>query len=169
VADLEGITVVPEPTEERLGQRQLFEYRDTREQCLSWLLARGKAPDRASGYARSTVKCRAYRIDQFYRWVWDDNAGYTTNVGHEEADRWLEAIAQQNKSAAHKNNCLKAVQMLLKWREHEHGLDPYEPALRFEQEPATQPRDYLTREKRGAIRDAALEYGAIPAYDGYSV
>jgi hypothetical protein len=52
VADLEGITVVPEPTEERLGQRQLFEYRDTREQCLAWLLARGKAPERASGYAR---------------------------------------------------------------------------------------------------------------------
>jgi len=38
MTDLEGITLVPEPTEERLNERQLVDYRSQRESCLDWLL-----------------------------------------------------------------------------------------------------------------------------------
>jgi len=50
--------------------------------------------------------------------------------------------------------------MLYKWREHEHGLDEWDPELSFSTgHKTTTPRDYLTREERGLIREAALEPG----------
>jgi integrase len=106
-------------------------------------------------------------MDQFYRWVWDTEGRYTTDIQHQHADDWLRSLAEENTSNAHKNNCLKAVQMLLKWRVHEQGQDHYEPAIRFKSETAS-PRDYLTREERSAIRDSALEYGSIPSYGSLS-
>ncbi len=62
----DGITVVTEPAEEYLNQKQLVDYRSEREDCLSWLLTFGKNPKKANSYALGTVEPRAYRIDQFY-------------------------------------------------------------------------------------------------------
>lgn len=86
---LEGITVVTEPAAELLNERQEIDYRNQREQCLEWLLVFGIDPKKADGYARTTVSNRAHRMDQFYRWVWDYEDGYTTNVTHDHADAYL--------------------------------------------------------------------------------
>jgi len=165
MTDLEDITVVPGPTEERLNERQLVDYRSQRESCLDWLLHFGKNPKKAEGYARTTVKYRSHRMDQFYRWVWDEEERYTTNVTHDHADAWLRHVARQDKSNAHKDNCRKAAMMLFKWRSHEHGMDEWDPELSFTTNDGTvNPRDYLTLEERSLIREAALEYGSLPGY-----
>jgi len=164
MVDLDDMPVVTEPSESYLNQRQLLDYRSEREDCLTWLLTFGKNPDRAEGYAVGTVEPRSYRMDRFYRWVWEDEGGYTVNVTHDHADGWLRHLAQRDVSATHKTNCLKSLKMLFKWRRHEHGLGEWEPAIRFAKERSSQPRDYLTREERTAIRDTALEYGSIPSY-----
>lgn len=65
---LESISVGPKPSEKLLNERQRVDYRTEREQCLEWLLTFGKDPDSVEGYAYSTVKTRASRMDQFYRW-----------------------------------------------------------------------------------------------------
>ena len=83
---LDGITVVPEPSAELLNQRQLVDYRSQREQCLEWLVTLEKNPDRADGYAHSIVKNRSHRMDQFYRWVCEQEEGYTADVTHDHAD-----------------------------------------------------------------------------------
>lgn len=169
MADLDGITVVPEPSADRLNQRQLLDYRTTRKNCLSWLLVFGIKPKKGEGYAFETVKPRAHRMDAFYRFVWDLTGGYTTDVTHEHADAWMRELAQQDTSNAHKANCQKAVKMLFKWREHEHGLDPWEPEITFsESGGASQPRDYLTRDERQQIRETVLEFGSIPGYNDLS-
>jgi len=166
---LNGISVVPEPSEELLNERQQIDYRSERERCLEWLLAFGKGPQKANGYAHSTVKARSHRMDQFYRWVWNREDGYTTNITHEHADAHLTYLAKQESSNAHKSNCRKALLMLFKWRENKHGLDEWVPEFSFSTEDkTTSPRDYLTREERGKIREAALEYGSVPAYKGLS-
>jgi len=107
-------------------------------------------------------------MDRFYRWVWENYGGYTVNVTHDHADAWMTHLAQRDVSATHKRNSQKAVKMLFKWREHEHGLGPWEPKITFSADSSNNPRDYLTREERGKIREAALEYGAIPAYNNLS-
>lgn len=169
MSTLEGIRVVSGPTRETLNQRQLADYRTQREACLKWLLQVGLDPDTREGYAHGTVKPRAARMDLFYRWVWEEFDGYTTAITHEHADAYMEVLATQDNSNAHKDATQKAIQMLMKWREHEHGLEAWEPAFRFSRSPeASQPRDYLSREERGLIREAALELGTIPAYNDLS-
>lgn len=165
---LAEITVSTEPAEEALNQRQLQDYRHERESCLEWLLTFGKDPEKADGYATSTVKTRAYRMDMFYRWVWQHEDGYTVNVTTDHADGWMQTLAQGDTSGTHKSNCQKAVKMLMKWRHHESGLEQWDPEFTFSEDSSTQPRDYLTRTERSAIQEAVLEYGSVPEYSNLS-
>ncbi|XGI83064.1 tyrosine-type recombinase/integrase [Halorutilales archaeon Cl-col2-1] len=167
--ELNDITVIPAPTEEKLNKRQLVDYRQHRKECLSWLLTFGKEPGKVKGYAQSTVEARAYRMDQFYRWVWEQEGHYTTDITHEHADGWMKELAHQDKSNVHKSNCQKSVQMLFKWHKHEHNWDNWDPEIRFsDSSGASQPRDYLTMDERKKIREAALEYGSVPHYNHLS-
>lgn len=161
---LDDLPVVTSCSEDYLNPRQLEDYRSQREECFTWLLTFGKDPKKADGYAFETVKSRGYRMDLFYRWVWRQEGGYTANVTPDHADEWMQELAQQDKSNVHKSNCQKAVKMLLKWRHHEHGISQWDSEITFT-ENSNQPRDYLTRDERKAIREAALEYGSIPSYD----
>jgi len=166
---LDEVKLVPEPSEELLNERQFIDYRTEREKCLDWLLTFGKKPKKAEGYATATVENRASRMDQFYRWVWQEEDGYTSALTHDHADGYLRHLAHQENSNAHKNSCRKAVMMLYKWRHHQRGADKWEPELTFSQKnQSTTPRDYLTREERTKIRDAALEYGSVPSYQSAS-
>ena len=166
---LDELPLVSRPTKESLNQRQLVDYRAQREACLEWLLTFGKDPKHAEGYAFQTVKSRGYRMDRFYRWVWEKEERYTAAITHDHADSYLRHLAKHDKSNVHKSNCRKALQMLMKWRHHEHGLDKWEPELSFTTTTdTTAPRDYLTREERNQIREAALEYGSIPGYKDLS-
>jgi len=78
MSKIDGVVVVPEPTRERLSERQLVDYKTHRESLIRWLLTTGKDPSSGTGYAQGTVKPRAFRMDQFYRWVWDQSE-YTTH------------------------------------------------------------------------------------------
>jgi len=160
----DSITVVSQPAESYLQPRQLVDYRDQREACLSWLLAFGKDPEKGEGYALGTVKARAARMDQFYRYIWEQEGGYTATLTTEYADAWIRDLATQDYSNVHKKNCQKGVQMLFKWWAHERGGSEWDPEITFSGSKSTNPRDYLTREERSKIRDASLKYGSIPSY-----
>jgi site-specific recombinase XerD len=162
--DLEDLPVVTEKSRARLNERQLVDYRQHRRDCFRWLLSRGKDPDTAAGYATETVRSRSYRMDYFYRWVWDREDRYTTHLTHDHADAWMESLAVQEYSNVHRSNCQKAVKMLFKWFAHEHGREPYDPEITFSTGRTTSnPRDYLTLEERAKVRDAVLEYGSVPS------
>ena len=75
----DDIKLVPGPAEKRLNQRQLLDYETHREDYLEWLYHLGKSPEQAQGYSQSTVKRDAYRVDQFYRWIWSQEDGYATS------------------------------------------------------------------------------------------
>lgn len=57
--------------------------------------------------------------------------------------------------------------MLFKWRHHHLDEERWEPEMRFKTH-REQPRDFLFRDERGKIREAALEYGSIPSYNNVS-
>lgn len=167
--DLSDFALVPEPTEERLEERQFVDYRAEREDAVEWLLTFGIEPKKAEGYAEATVKNRIYRMDQFYRYVWDSEGGYTTTVTHDHADAWMQQLAYGDYSDTHRDLCQKAVRMLFKWRAHERGGDEWDPEVSFSSDSGTTtPRDYLTLQERTQIREAALEYGSIPSYNNVS-
>jgi len=168
MTSLEEITVVPPSTEEQLNQRQVLDYRHHREVMLEWLLNLGKAPDHGEGYSKAVVENSAYRLDKIYRWIWDQR-GYTTDIAHEDADAYLRDLTKRDVTNSHRSKCVKALKRLFEWQSHERGGKTWEPSITFtEEEQATQPRDYLTREERTAIREAALDYGSVPGYDDLS-
>jgi len=76
--DSAKLTLVPKTSQEKLNRRQLVDYKDHREKLVKWCLNFGKNPKRSEGYSPHTLENRLYRIDQFYRWVWENKDGYTT-------------------------------------------------------------------------------------------
>lgn len=161
----DSIPVVPGPSEDRLAERQLMDYEKHREQMLSWLYGFGKEPESAVGYSESTLKNTAYRLDHFYRSIWD-RQGYPTNIGVPEADAFVRELAVSDESQSHKSTSIAALKRLFKWKVHEKGGQEWEPEFSFSRSnSATQPRDFLTKEERSAVREAALEYGSIPRYN----
>jgi len=170
VAELRGVPIVTEPVEAHLGARELVDYRDYKSRLLNWLYYVGKDPAHATGYAQSTVRGVSYKTDAFYRWVWDERDGYTTTIHAEDADGYMKHLVYSDEeySTAHKATTQKCLKRLLKWRTHELGeTHEWNPDYTFSSE-QHQPRDFLTIDERKQIREAALEYGSIPAYESLS-
>jgi integrase len=163
----DAIPVLTEPAAQRLNQRQQLDYSNHRKTLLQWLLHLGKEPDHATGYSESTVKRDAYRLDQFYRWVWDQEDRYTTSITHDHADAYVDHLAYGDGSNSNNQKCVKAIKRLFKWQHHERDGALWTSKRSFSTT-NTQPQNYLTLEERQKIREAALEYGSIPAYNDLS-
>ena len=161
----EKVPVLTEKSIDQLSERQQMDYEMHRRSLLEWLSVFGKDPDRVEGYSTDTVIRTAYRLDQFYRWVWAQD-GYTTNISHAHANSYLRELATTEKSNTHKSNTVSSLKRLFKWKANDQGAESWEPEFRFsESNGASQPRDFFTREERSKLREAALEYGSIPGYN----
>lgn len=161
--EIEGITLVPNPTQTMLNQRQRVDYRNHREDLIRWMLNLGKDPTKAKGYAKDTVRRRACDIDVWYRYVWNEHTGgYTTSVTQDHADAYMKELAYSDHSDTHRANIQKSIKCYWRWRG-----DEWNPEITFSNNAnkTTQPRDYLTRDERNRIREASLEYGTVPNYN----
>ena len=166
---IDGIRVVAQPAATRLSPRQLEDYHDHRCRFLKWALNIGKDPEKGEGYATTTIDGHTYRLSQFYRYVWDEEGGYTTNVTHDHADAYIREIAYGDTSTEDKSQRVKGLKILFRWRSWEFGDSEWEPELSFSPDTGTSnPRDYLTRDERRRLREAALGYGSVPAYNALS-
>jgi len=162
---IDGVPIVNQPTRARLDERQLVDYEEYKRKFITWLLNLGKNPEKATGYARSTVRSTSQKIDLFYRKIWNEE-GYTLQVTPEHADGYLRSLvySDEDYSSAYKATTQKSLKRLFKWRNHELGEShDWDPKHSFSTD-ASQPRDYLTVEERKQIREAALEYGSVPSY-----
>lgn len=166
--EIDDLPVTTERSRRVLSERQLVDYRGHREQFLEWLLHFGKDPKKAEGYSTSTAENTAYRTDRFYRWVWDHEGGYTLNLSTDQADAYMKHLATENNSGHHKETEQRSLKRLFKWRHLELGGDEWDPEFTFSGGKPSQPRDYLTVEERMKVREAALEYGAVPSYSDLS-
>lgn len=159
--EVEGIPLVPGPSAKELNQRQIVDYREHRRELVNWLLHLGKDPERAKGYAKRTARRRACDLDVWYRWIWDSEGRYTTGLTHEHADDYMQSLAYSDHSDSHKANIQKSLKCFWRWQQ-----DPWDPSITFNgQGRPQQPPDYLTREERRLIREAALAYGSVPHYN----
>ena len=155
--DYEGIVLVPGPSAAMLNQRQLLDYRDHRRDLIQWHLREGRDPDRAVGYAESTVERRASDIDVWYRWVWERDGSYTTRPTQADTDDYMRHLAQTDYSDTHRANTQKSMKSYWRWRGSE-----WKPSIVFSSnDSATTPRDYFTRDERQQLENAALSYGTV--------
>lgn len=55
----------------------------------------------AEGYNRDTVHGTAYRTDQFHRWVWVEENGYSMTLTHAHADDYMRERLYSETSVTH--------------------------------------------------------------------
>jgi integrase len=164
---VEGIVLVTKDAQEYLNPRQEVTYREHRRKLAEWMLTLGKNPDKAKGYSHSTAKNRMNRLDLFYRFVWDRKGRYVQDLTTDHADDWMRYLARQEMKESTKCHYQKAAKTLFKWKRNARNKDvEWEPEIEYSDPSTTYtPRDYLTREDRRKMREAAMEYGSVPHYN----
>jgi integrase len=158
---VEGIVLIPGPSRDFLNERQRVAYESHRRKLLKWLARQGKNPDALEGYAHHTAKNYASIIDRFLRDIWKED-GYTLDVSHKDAEDYLRSLvlADDEYSRTHLHNTKLALLAYFRF----HG-DEWEPDISISSSSGvSQPRDFLSDDERTALREAALEYGTVPAY-----
>lgn len=147
---------------------QLAEFYD-------WQITKGREPKRNKSLSDSISENYHSRIDQIYRFILDRiNPPEMQRLTHEHADQIVEWLDQNEirkqsgdeYSETSKRKFTDALQKYFEWLHNEGYEDePWEPRIQFsdgEHESA----DKLSFEERHLVREAALEYGSLPAYDG---
>ncbi len=161
-----SIVVVPQSHDGELTEKQLVDYKDQRIQFLSWLLSVGKNPRKADGYAPYTVYSDAYRTARFDRWVWEQAGRYKYPPDAEDAHDFMEHLAYSDKGRVEKGKLQEGINHLNKWLHNTRGEPRWDFEFHFPSSSGTlEPRDFLSKEERRAIRQAALNEGNIPSYE----
>ena len=159
------ITIVPEPNEKLLREKELLDYYEYRKSILTWLLQFGKNPNKAEGYSPYTVYTSAINMARFDRWTWENNEGYTIPPTEEDAQTYMQEVALSDDSNTYKGKKLEMLRRYSKWLTDKHGYDEWEFKWEFKSGGGNnQPRDFLSVEERRAIRQAALSVDGNPAY-----
>lgn len=155
-----------EQSEELLSARELQMYRSHRRDILRWMWDEGKNPEADIGYAESTVKGRSYRLDKFYRWVWDIEGSYTETIQKSHANAYMKYLYPKQVTESHKASFEKAIQCLFKWQRWDLGKDvTWDPVIHYNDSSFVNNREALSREERSKLREAVLDYGSIPHYN----
>lgn len=164
---VDGIVLVTEDAAKHLNPRQEIAYREHRRELAEWMLNLGKNPEKAEGYSYSTAKNRMNKLDLFYRFVWDQEGRYVQDITTDHADQWMQWLARQDYKESTKCYYQKSAQTLFKWKRDARGQDvEWDPAIEYSDPSAYyQPREYLTRQDRRRLREAAMEYGSVPHYN----
>lgn len=164
---IDDITIVPDKTKELLNEKQYVDYQNYQEKLIRWLLSVGKNVDKAEGYSKHTIKTAVYQIDKFHRFVWSElTDGYTRQFTTDHADRFMNHLATTEWKQSYKSSLQKSVKREFKYRSIALKKDPWDPTFNFHDQSGThQPRDYLTGEERGAVREAAMDFRSIPSYN----
>lgn len=140
-------------------------YREHRKNVLRWMWYEGKNPEARIGYAEGTVKNRSYRLDQFYRWVWDIEDGYTETITVSHANAYMKYLYPKSYSETYKASFQKSIHCLFKWQRYELGKDvDWDPVITYNDSSNLSTKDPLTREERTKLRKTSLSHGSIPNY-----
>lgn len=155
-----SITVIPQTHDGVLNDNELVDYREQRKYFLSWLLNVGKNPKKGEGYSEYTLYSTAYRTARFDLWTWEQNDQYRYPLSYDDAETFLEHLAYSDTGRVERGKLQEGIQHFGKWRHHQHGDDPWEFDFSFDGSGKNnQPSDFLTKEERRKIRQAALNHG----------
>jgi integrase len=161
-----NINLVPPKSQKRLSEKEQADYREYRDGFLGYLLNMGKNPDKAEGYSGHTVYVTSQRTARFDRWLWDKKGHYHVPPSEEEAQEYMREIALRDDiTESTKGKNLEALKHYSKWLTNRRGHDPWEFRWSFRSGGGNSgPRDFLTKEERQEIRQAALRMDGNPAY-----
>jgi site-specific recombinase XerD len=152
-----------------LGPRVADDYLAFKREFVRWLADRGKEPARRQGYADSTIKATSSKVDQVFRWRWDDYGGYTMDFSPNDADRFIKhADWDRDYTDGTIAALVRALKRFFNYQNDIHGKSvEWDCDLKLSQSP-TNVRDYFRKEEFSKLYEAALEYGTVKDYSNCS-
>jgi len=152
-----------------LDKKSVVDYEYFQKKLIDWFLDAGKDPENGEGYSKSTVEPAMYRIDRFFRFIWNSSeTGYTTWPTQDQATEYLKYIAIQEYENSYKKGIEKALKMLFKYQHHVRETPEWDCKLEFKVSSNNPPEEYLTEMELVALRRVAHDYGSIPSYSNLS-
>lgn len=160
------IVIVPEENADALTEKERVDYYDHRKRFLLWLLNVGKEPEQGEGYSPYTVVNTGYKTAQFDRAVWCDYDRYKFPPTSDDAARYFEDVIYRDISNRTKAKHKECLERYFRWLSQHFDVEAWESEASFSSSGGgNNPRDYLSKEERHRVRQAALRHGDIPAYD----
>lgn len=166
---------VSEPAFEQLNKRQAKDYDHHLGDLHSWMKTEGKNPVKYEGNSEDGADNYMRRLDQFYRWVWQEYDGYTTHITHEQANEFVDQLAKDEITTrtnepygeTSKRKFVNAIEVLFRWRAHTRNGEEWESRIEFT-DGCHSSADGFTPGERRRFREAVLDYDTIPAYNDLS-
>ena len=160
-----NIAIVQKRQEEFLTDKQVIDYYEFRKKFLTHLLQMGKNPNKAKGYSPYTVKGTADRTARFDLWRWKNRGGYNIPPDQDDASAYMNEVAFWDVADSTKGKKMEALLRYSKWLQRAFNHDEWEFEWTFQSGGGNSgPRDFLTREERQQIRQAALKKDGNPSY-----
>ena len=151
------------------GDMVVADYRDFKRNFMEWLITEGKSPYRGEGYSDSTVEHTHYKVDEAYRWKWNQTGEYTTEFTPEEATTLIDFMMKRTE---HPDRYIygfeKSIRRLFKYfreelnrdiEEWEHDI-PVEPSRGS----ADHVKDRFYPEEMNKLYETALNKYSVKSY-----
>jgi len=167
--------IVSTPTEQALSRfAPLYqeEFYGFKADFIQFLMEKGKNTFKEEGYAPDTVQTTHYKIEQVYRWKWQDEGGFTKEITPDDAGRFVNELVKESPLADREvRDFIKAIKRLFKWFNDNHGTDydwTYDHLNELEQRGASKRRHYFEQYEMTALYNAAVEMGSLRSYHSVS-
>ena len=147
------------------------DYKQYKITFIHWLINTGKDTYRGEGFSESTVRTTHYKIDEVYKWLWEEEGEFTKELTTEQATALLDTLMRHS---SHPDSYVytfeKCIRRLFKYKreaqnrqipEWDHDI-PVEPSRNSDDSKKIKDRFYP--EEMNRIYEVALEKYSIKSY-----
>lgn len=158
-----------------LLERQLLPIERELERFRSWMLTKGKDPNRNEPLAEQTAENYIFRLQQFWIFAWANSKQVTTRIDQRFADAYVEALDEdaltkddgEPYAESGKRKLINAVQKWYEWRHHTAGAEAWEPETIFSQA-HHESVSRFTKLERTLLREGVLGFESLAKYNDLS-
>lgn len=147
------------------------DYKQYKITFIHWLINTGKDTYRGEGFSESTVRTTHYKIDEVYKWLWEEEGEFTKELTTEQATALLDKLMRHS---SHPDSYVytfeKCIRRLFKYKreaqnrqipEWDHDI-PVEPSRNSDDSKKIKDRFYP--EEMNRLYEVALEKYSIKSY-----
>lgn len=154
---------------EPFGEMVVEDYREFKKPFMEWLMTEGKDTYRLKGYSKATTKQTHYKIDEAYRWKWNQKGEYTTEFTVEDATELIDFMVRRT---SHPDRYVygfeKSVRRLFKYLRNElnRNVPEWDHDIPIEQSKGTSShiKDKFKPHEMNGLYEAALKKYSLPSY-----
>jgi len=162
---------IAEATEEELanfGELVADDYLQFKNEFLEWLLLEGKDTYRYEGYSEQTVQTTHYKVEEAYRWIWNERGEYVKQISIEDATELIDYLARKT---PHPDGYVytfeKCLRRLLKFFREKRSVDidewEHEIPLNTNDD-TTESKDRFYPEEMDALFRASIASNSVRSY-----